>query len=153
MSIGRCAASWAASSATRAPWRCAMRAIASIGHTSPVTFEAPVTETSALRPPSARNSASSASSACAGLAGIARWRTSPRRHGSRFAWCSPVNVSTVVPGGSAPASRLNASVVLRVNSTRSSSRAPTNARTTSRARVYASVLTSEAKPAPRCTLP
>ncbi len=33
MSIGRCAASWAASSATRAPCRCAMRAIPSIGHT------------------------------------------------------------------------------------------------------------------------
>ena len=106
-----------------------------------------------MRPPSARNAASSASSASSGLAGIARWRTSPRRHGSRFAWCSPVNVSTVVPAGSAPASRLNASVVLRVNSTRSSSRAPTNPRTTSRARVYASVLTSDANPAPRWTLP
>ena len=82
-----------------------------------------------------------------------RSRTSPRRHGNRFAWCSPVNVSTVVPAGSAPASRLKASVVLRVNSTTSSSRAPTNPRTISRARVYASVLTTDANPAPRWTLP
>ena len=45
------------------------------------------------------------------------------RQGSRLAWCSMS--STTVSPGTAEASRFNASVVLRVNTTRSSSRAPT----------------------------
>ena len=53
------------------------------------------------------------------------------RHGSRFAWCSMS--STTVSPGTAEASRFSASVVLRVNTTRSSSRAPTWRATVARA--------------------
>ncbi len=127
MSSGRWAASWAASSATRAPWRCAMRDDLPRSATPRPSRSRRPSPRRARAAAERASAASSAASASAGLAGIGRWRTSPRRHGSRFAWCSPAKVSTVVPPGSAPASRLNASVVLRVNRTRSSSRAPTNA--------------------------
>jgi hypothetical protein len=40
-----------------------------------------------------------------------------RRQGSRVAWCSDSKTTTVVPAGTARASRLSASVVLRVKTT------------------------------------
>ncbi|SCF25127.1 hypothetical protein GA0070215_11355 [Micromonospora marina] len=54
--------------------------------------------------------------AAAGLSGTGS-RTEPRGQGSRLAWCSPPNVITVVPAGSARASRFSASVVFRVKIT------------------------------------
>lgn len=47
MSTGWCGASWAASSTILAPWACAAAASSLTGHSSPVTLEAPVTQTSA----------------------------------------------------------------------------------------------------------
>ena len=55
------------------------------------------------------------------------------RHGSSVAWCSEENTTTEVSRGSARASRFTESVVLRVNTTTSSSRAPTKRATSSRA--------------------
>ena len=42
MSITAWGASWAASTTMRAPWSCATRVRSRIGHSSPVTFDAPV---------------------------------------------------------------------------------------------------------------
>ena len=85
----------------------------------------------------------------AGMSSSVWWR---RRQGSRLAWCSVANAITSVSGGSANASRLVASVVLRVNTTTSSRRPPTKSRTASREPSYASVVTCDLYPAPRCTL-
>jgi hypothetical protein len=69
-----------------------------------------------------------------------------------LAWCSAVLESTRVPAGSAAASRLAASVVLRTNTTVSSWRAPTKPATSSRAPSYSAVANCDLAPVPRCTL-
>ena len=57
-----------------------------------------------------------------------------------------------MPGGSAAARTLRASVVLRTRTTSSPPGAPTKARTSSRAPSYASVASCDLAPLPRCTL-
>ena len=69
-----------------------------------------------------------------------------------LAWCSTGLLRTRVPGGSAAAITLMASVVLRTNTTRSSARAPTNLATSSRASSNAAVDTWDFAPVPRWTL-
>ncbi len=65
-------------------------------------------------------------------------------HGSRAAWCSVSKTKTVVSRGSADASRLNESVLLRVKTTSSPGRAPTNSATSARACSYQALVTREA---------
>lgn len=89
------------------------------------------------------SAASRLASAAAGLRGMGSGTGRSRRHGSRFAWCSEPKWTTTVSAGSAAASRLRASVVLRVNTTVSSLRAPTNACTVTRASSYAAVATCD----------
>ena len=72
-------------------------------------------------------------SASRGDPGTGRRTVSRRLHGSRVAWCSEENTTTEVSRGSDRASRLTESVVLRVKTTTSSSRAPTKRATSSRA--------------------
>ena len=132
MSIWRCGASCAASTATRAPCRWATATISASGNVSPVTLLAAVTATSAFAVARARSAASNTPATSSTAAGASRCTTVPARHGNRLAWCSMSSVNTVVSGGSAPASRLSASVVLRVNTTWSSGRPPRNERTSVR---------------------
>ncbi|OLT13855.1 hypothetical protein BJF78_21150 [Pseudonocardia sp. CNS-139] len=68
--------------------------------------------------------------------------TRPERQEIRFAWCSTSSRST--SPGTAPASRFSASVVLRVNTTTSPARAPTNRATVSRACSSTAVQTCDA---------
>ena len=152
MSIGRCGASWAASTNSRAPWRCAIAASRASGQTSPVTFDAPVTATRSIPGRAARSARSAAAHSSSGESVNGSSRSSWRRHGSMFAWCSTGLVSTRVPAGSAGASTLIASVVLRTKITESLARAPANAATTSRAPSNASVATRDFRPLPRWTL-
>ena len=152
MSIGRCGASWAASTNSSAPWRCASAASSASGHTSPVTFEAPVTATSRIGRRARRSARSTPSSRASGESGQGSRRSRWRRHGSRFAWCSAAVASTRVPAGSAAASTLTASVVLRTKTTPSPGRPPTKPRTTARAPSNASVATCDLRPLPRWTL-
>ena len=72
-------------------------------------------------------------------------------HGSRAAWCSVSKTKTWVSRGRQRASRLNESVLLRVKTTSSPSRAPTKARTSARACSYQAEVTREAQPLPRWT--
>ena len=58
MSIGRCGASCAASTTSRAPYRCAIAASRSSGQTSPVTLDAPVSATMPKRRRAPRNACS-----------------------------------------------------------------------------------------------
>ena len=84
MSIRRCGASCAASTRMLAPTRCAFRARRWIGWTKPVTFEAPLTVTSAMRSPYAASSRSTSSSSSR-PSGVTRARTTvARRHGRSF---------------------------------------------------------------------
>jgi hypothetical protein len=152
MSIGRCGASWAASVNSSAPWRCASAASSASGHTSPVTFEAPVTATRSNPGRAARRLRSQRSSSSPAEPASGSRRSSCRRHGSMLAWCSAAELSTRVPAGSAAASTLTASVVLPVNTTRSSLRAPTKPATSARASSYAAVATCDLRPLPRWTL-
>ena len=71
--------------------------------------------------------------------------------GRSVAWCSVSNTNTSVPRGRVRASRFVASVVLRVKTTRSSSRAPTNCATSTRACSYHAEVTRLAYPLPRWT--
>ncbi len=144
MSIGRCGASWAASSATRAPCRRATSATRATGHTSPVTLDAPVTTTSRGPTGQARSARSSSASAASTAAGVAIRCTFGPRHGSSAAWCSVSNSTTDVPEGTALASRFSESVVLRVTTTASPRRAPTKARSACLACSYTAVHTWEA---------
>ncbi len=88
---------------------------------------------------------SAAEIASAGVAGAGS-RTA-RFHGSSDAWCSVSKTTTLVPAGTACASRFMESVVLRVNTTADRRHAPTNERTVSRASSYAPVVTCDAYPA------
>ena len=109
--------------------------------------------TSTLVPPPRRSSASSPSRSASGDDGTGRIVLPGRRcQGSRLAWCSPAKPITRTSSGSATASRLIASVVLRVMTTASSSRAPTKRRIDSRAPSYAAVAARDLNPAPRWTL-
>ena len=74
-----------------------------------------------------------------------------RPHGSSVEWCSVPKTKTVVRLGSALLSSAHESVVVRVKTTESSSRAPTKAATSARACSYHALVSREAKPAPRCT--
>ncbi|OSY49415.1 hypothetical protein BG846_04974 [Streptomyces fradiae ATCC 10745 = DSM 40063] len=153
-STGWCGASWAASSTIRAPWACAAAASSRTGHSSPVTFDAPVTHTSAgpygSRCTSAR---SSASTAAAGVRGASRYVTRAPRHGSSAAWCSVSKTKTSQPAGRARASRLSESVVERVKTTWSPGRQPRNSATVRRLSSSSSVESRDRYPAPRWTLP
>ena len=71
--------------------------------------------------------------------------------GSSVEWCSVSKTNTSVPRGRLRARRFVESVVLRVNTTRSSSRAPTNRATSTRARSYHAEVTRLAYPLPRWT--
>ena len=146
MSIGRCGASCAASMKKRAPWACASAASCALGHTSPVTFEAPVTATRSIRSRlSACSQALQSSSAeCAKGSSRRSWR----RQGSMLAWCSARLLRTLVPGGNAAESTLIASVVLGTSTTSWSGRLPTKRPTAARARSYASVASCDLKPLP-----
>src|ERR1039457_2203792 len=152
MSIERCGASCAASSTTRAPCRRATAASSPIGHSSPVTFDAPVSTTrrgplgALARAVSSRPTVSPADS------GVCSRMIPELRQGSMAAWCSVSNMTTVADSGSEWASRFSASVVLRVNTTTSVAGAPTNARSTRLADSYTRLETWEAKPVPRWTL-
>ena len=152
MSIGRCGASCAASTTSRAPYRCAIAASRSSGQTSPVTLDAPVSATMPKRRRAPRNACSHASHSASADAGNGSSSRSWRRQGSMLAWCSTGLPRTRVPAGSAAASTLIASVVLRTRTTSSSRAAPTKARTSSRAPSNASVATCDLAPLPRCTL-
>ena len=105
----------------------------STGHSSPVTFDAAVSTTSARRgcravpAGSAASAVSSSTSASRTLPGTGRRTVSRARHGSSVAWCSEAKTRTVVSRGSARASRLTESVVPRVKTTTSSSRGPDEA--------------------------
>ena len=133
----------------RAPYAWATCASAATGHTSPVTFDAPVTATRAGR--STRASAAvNWRTAASGEAGTGNRTT--RDQGSRLVWCSLAQVITVVCAGTARASRFSASVVLRVKIRRSSGRAPMNSAMVARACSYAGVHRREPAPDPRCTL-
>ena len=124
----RCGASWAASTATRAP--CAVRDRGDprrSASTSPVTLEAPGDDDEAVarRRGAQRGLEQSCQRLLDGRGTAGGARCGRARHGSRFAWCS--TSKTTAPScrlGSAPASRFSASVVLRVKTTTSSSRAP-----------------------------
>ena len=84
ISMARCGASWAASTVSSAPWRCANSAISRSGNTSPVTLLAPVTATIATS--WARNAASRSASSAAGDDGGGTCTTGAiRRQGSRLA--------------------------------------------------------------------
>ena len=152
MSIGRCGASCAASTTSRAPYRCAIAASRSSGQVSPVTLDAPVTATMSKRGRAPRSARSVAAHSASADAGNGSSSTSWRRQGSRLAWCSTGLPSTRVPGGSAAARTLIASVVLRTRTTSSPAGAPTKARTSSRTRSNASVATCDLAPLPRWTL-
>ena len=147
MSIARCGASWAASTNSSAPCAWASCASCSSGHTSPVTLDAPVTASRSI-PGSIR---SASASSCSGDSGNGSRRRSCSRHGSMLAWCSTGVERTFVPGGSAWARTLIASVVLRTKTTVPSA-APTNRATLSRAFSYASVEIRDFAPVPRWTL-
>ena len=71
--------------------------------------------------------------------------------GSRVEWCSEAKTTTVVSAGRVRASRFHESVVVRVKTTKSSSRAPMKRATSSRACSYHSLVTRLAKPLPRWT--
>ena len=150
MSIGRCGASCAASTKSSAPWRCASAASSATGQTSPVTFDAPVTASRSVRRARSASSHAASSSSADRVKGSSS--RSWRRHGSMLAWCSAGLLRTLVPAGSAAASTLIASVVLRTNTTSSSARAPTKPATQPRASSNAAVLTRDLAPLPRCTL-
>ncbi len=151
MSTARCGASWAASRQTRAPCAFATAAISATGKSSPVTFDAPVTQTSRGPSGAARSASATAVTAAAGDAGGASRTVRSSGHGSRAAWCSVSNTTTVVACGKHRASRLSASVVCRVNTTWSSGRAPTKECTSARACSYHWVVIRDAYPLPRCT--
>ena len=152
MSIGRCGTSWAASTNSRAPWRCAMSASRASGHTSPVTFEAPVTATRSNAGRAVRSASSQAAHSASADSGNGSVRRSWRRQGSMLAWCSTGVLRTRAPAGSAAARTLIASVVLRTKTTSSLAGAPTNSATTARAPSNASVATCDLIPLPRWTL-
>jgi hypothetical protein len=113
-------------------------------------LDAAVTTSSRGPAGASRSARSAAATASPGVAGAGS-RTA-RFQGSRDAWCSVSKTTTVVPGGVAWARRFMASVVFRVKTTASRRHTPRNSRTVSRAFSYASVVTCEAYPAPRCTL-
>ena len=133
-SSGRWAADCAASRSTRAPCRRAMAVRRSTGHSSPGDVrrggehdERPARDAVRCRR-AARRAPSRAAprrrGRCPARAGA---RCRGARHGSSVAWCSEAKTRTVVSRGSARASRLTESVVLRVKTTTSSSRAPDEA--------------------------
>ena len=86
----RCGASWAASTAIRAPRACATPASSATGQISPVTLDAPVTVTSTG--PSAARAASASSSCARGLSRIG-WHREKHRAGPR----QQVGVMLAVP--------------------------------------------------------
>ena len=136
MSIGRCGASWAASTRIRPPAAWTFSANSCTGCTTPVTFEAPDTARSATRPAcSARHrSRSSTSNEPSGPSPTCTVRTRPL-HGRSFEWCSSIVVSTTESSATANerASLLIASVVFLANTTTSrSGSAPRNSATSSR---------------------
>ena len=102
MSIGRCGASWAASTRMRPPTAWTFSASSCTGCTTPVTFDAPDTARRATRPACSarRRSRSSTSSVPSGRTPTCTVRNRPR-HGRSFEWCSSIVVSTTesVVGG------------------------------------------------------
>ena len=116
----------------------------STGHSSPVTFEAPATTTSRGPAGAAASASRSRTSASATLPGTGRRTVRRGFHGSSAAWCSDSKTNVVVSRGRLRPSRLSESVVLRVKTTRSSARAPTNAPTSARASSYQPEVTLEA---------
>ena len=126
MSIGRCGASCAASTNSRAPCACASRPARATGHTSPVTFEAPVTATRSIRGRAARSAAAVVEQLV---------RRAGEREQPQVVAAPGEHVGVVLDRarehararGSAAARTLIASVVLRTKTTSSSARAPTNA--------------------------
>ncbi len=114
----------------RAPCAWAAAASSRTGQISPVTLEAPVTQTSAgpygSRAARARSRVRTASS---WLRGASRTVRRAERQGSSAAWCSVSKTKTSHPSGRAPASRLRESVVERVKRSSSSGRQPRKAAT------------------------
>ena len=147
----RWAESWAASTAMRAPCAWASAAKRSTGHTSPVTLDAAAMTTRRWRDGWSASASSSRACASSTLWGTGRRTVRKRPHGSSVEWCSVPKTKTVVRLGSALESSAHESVVVRVKTTVSSSRAPTNAATSARACSYHALVSREAKPAPRCT--
>ena len=76
-----------------------------------------------------------------GTGSVVTWTPRACCQGRRVEWCSVSKTNTWVPRGRVRASRLEESVVLRVKTTGSSSRAPTNAPTSTRACSYHAVVT------------
>ena len=151
-STPRCGASCAASTTTRAPWRWATSTIVGdrqrlAGHVAGRGHG------DQRRPRLAQRAARRRRRRARPLPSPASPGGSRRRarQGRRLAWCSRSSVNTAVPAGRAAASRFSESVVLRVNTTASPSRAPAKRPTRRRARSRASLQTVEVYPAPRCT--
>ena len=111
MSIARCGASWAASTNSSAP--CAWASSASCCQRPHLAGD--VGRAGDRQQVDASQHPLGVGEQLLGRSGNGSRRRSCSRHGSMFAWCSTGVESTFVPGGSAWARTLIASVVLRTN--------------------------------------